>query len=176
MASSGSRSGAGHATILMAVAFLSIGGFLFWLNIAARTEGVEVVEGPEANPATASAVLVSAEVLGADPSAQIGEFIRVEDVVVAGGVGATAFWTNLLNRPDPFLVHMDEAVAATGTTVGVGDQVTIVGSVLVMSDSIADAWVAAGSISDGQKFEVTFASSFMEIMDLMVVRVGGDGN
>ena len=32
---------------------------------------------------------------------------------------------------------------------------------------------AAGSISENQKFAVTFASSFLEIMDLMVVRMGG---
>jgi hypothetical protein len=42
-----------------------------------------------------------------------------------------------------------------------------------MSDSVADAWAAAGHITDNQKFEVTFAQSFMEIMDLMVIRVGG---
>lgn len=164
-----------RSTILMVVAFLGMGVFLVWLNITSRSEEVAIIEVSTTDSLAASAVTVQAAVLGADPMAQAGQLIRVEDVNVAGAVGATAFWTELAGRMDPFLVHMDEAVAADSIAVGPGDRVTLVGNVHLMSDSVADSWAASGSISDNQKFEVTFATAFLEIMDLMVIRAGGGG-
>ncbi len=164
-----------RSTILMVVAFLSMGVFLVWLNITARTEEIAIIEVSTLDSLSASAVTVQAAVLGADPMAQAGQLIRVEDVNVAGAIGASAFWTELAGRPDPFLVHMDAAVAADSITVGPGDRVTLVGNIYMMSDSVADSWAASGSISENQKFEVTFAASFLEIMDLMVIRAGGGG-
>lgn len=174
MESSVSQGGEGRrSAILMTVAFLSMGAFLFWLSVTAHTPEVAIIEVSTSDSLAASAVTVQAAVLGADPMAQAGQLIRVEDVNVAGTIGSTAFWTELAGRPDPFLVHMDAMVAADSITVAAGDRVTVVGSVYTMSDSVADAWEAAGSISENQKFEVTFAASYLEIMDLMVIRAGG---
>ena len=174
MESTVSQDGEGRrSTILMVVAFLGMGAFLFWLNITAQTPELAIIEVSAADSLTASAVTVQPAVLGADPMAQAGQLIRVEDVNVAGAIGASAFWTELAGRLDPFLVHMDAAVAADSVAVGPGDRVTLVGNIYTMSDSVADAWAASGSISDNQKFEVTFADSFLEIMDLMVIRAGG---
>ncbi len=176
MESTVSQDGEGRrSTILMVVAFLGMGAFLFWLNITAQTPELAIIEGSTPDSLTASAVTVQAAVLGADPMAQAGQLIRVEDVDVAGAIGSTAFWTQLEGRNDPFLVHMDAAVAADSIVVGPGDRVTIVGNIYAMSDSVADAWEAAGSISENQKFEVTFAASYLEIMNLMVIRAGGGG-
>lgn len=164
-----------RSAILMAGAFLSMGAFLLWLNVKAESPELAVVEVSTPDSLAATAVTVQAAVLGADPMAQAGQLIRVEDVIVAGAIGSTAFWTQLEGRPDPFLVHMDAAVAADSIIVGPGDRVTMVGNVQTMSDSVANEWESAGHISDSQKFEVTFATSFLEIMDLMVVRAGGGG-
>ncbi len=164
-----------RSTILMTVAFLGMGVFLFWLSVTSQSTEVAIIEVSTPDTLAASAVTVQAAVLGADPMAQAGQLIRVEDVNVAGAIGSTAFWTELAGRPDPFLVHMDAAVAADSIAVGAGDRVTIVGSVHAMSDSVADAWAAAGSISENQKFEVTFATHYLEIMDLLVIRPGGGG-
>lgn len=165
-----------RSAILMAVAFLSMGAFLFWLNIKAESPELAIIEVSTSDTLSASAVTVQPAVLGADPMAQAGQLIRVEDVVVAGAIGSTAFWTQLEGRQDPFLVHMVAAVAADSIVVGPGDRVTMVGNIHAMSDSVANAWEAAGNISDSQRFEVTFATSFLEIMDLMVVRAGGGGS
>ena len=174
MESNASQGGEGRrSTILMVIAFLGMGMFLFWLNVRSETPEVAIIEMSAADSLAASAVTVQAAVLGADPMAQAGQLIRVEDVDVAGAIGSTAFWTQLQGRDDPFLVHMDGAMAADSITVGAGDRVTMVGSMYAMSDSVADAWEAAGSISENQKFEVTFASSYLEIMNLMVIRAGG---
>ncbi len=162
-----------RSAMLMVGAFLGIAVFFVWLGVAANTSEVAIMEVSTPDSLSASAVTVQAAVFGADPMAQAGQLIRVEDVRVAGAIGTTAFWTELAGRPDPYLVHMNAAVAADSLQVVPGDRVTIVGNVYSMSDSVADAWEASGSISENQKFEVTFATSFLEIMDLMVVRVGG---
>ncbi|GMR13242.1 MAG: hypothetical protein BMS9Abin29_1447 [Gemmatimonadota bacterium] len=164
-----------RSAMLMVVAFLSMGAFLVWLGVAAQTSEVAIVEVSATDSLAASAVTVQAAVLGADPMAQAGQLIRVEDLNVAGAIGSTAFWTTLEGRPDPFLVHMDSAVVADSIAVGPGDRVTVVGNIYEMSDSVADEWEATGSISENQKFEVTFATSFLEIMDLTVIRPGAGG-
>ncbi len=143
------------------------------MSVRSETPEVAIIEMSSADSLTASAVTVQSAVLGADPMAQAGQLIRVENVSVAGAVGSTAFWTTLAGRPDPFLVHMNARVAADSINVAAGDRVTIVGNIYTMSDSVADAWEAAGSINENQKFEVTFAASYLEIMDLMVIRAGG---
>jgi len=174
MESNASPRGEGRrSAILMVIAFLGMGVFLFWLNVSSKTPEVAIIEMSATDSLAASAVTVQSAVLGADPMAQAGQLIRVEDVDVAGAIGSTAFWTQLEGRDDPFLVHMDSVVAADSIAVSPGDRVTLVGSIRAMSDSVADAWEAAGSISENQKFEVTFASSYLEIMNLMVIRAGG---
>ena len=176
MESTGSQVGGDRLpAILMVVSFIGIGGFLFWLSVKAQPEEVAIVEISASDSLAATAVTVQAAVLGADPMAQAGQLIRVEDVPVAGNVGSRAFWTDMPNHPGPFLIHLDSAVVADSVLVNPGDQVTLVGSVLQMSDSVADAWEAAGAISGNQKFEVTFAESFLEIMDLLVIRGAGGG-
>ncbi len=176
MESNVSQGGEGRrSVILMVVAFLGMGVFLFWLSVTSQTPEVAIVEMSTTDSLAASAVTVEAAVLGADPMAQAGQLIRVEDVDVAGAIGSTAFWTQLEGRNDPFLVHMDAAVAADSIVVGPGDRVTIVGNIYTMSDSVADAWEAAGIINENQKFEVTFAASYLEIMNLMVIPAGGGG-
>jgi hypothetical protein len=49
----------------------------------------------------------------------------------------------------------------------------VTGPVVVMTDSIAAAWFAAGRISEGDQIAATFASHFIEAEQIQVAPRGG---
>ena len=177
MASFGSRKGAanGGSVVLMVLAFLGVGGFMVWLNIRAAETEVAVVEDTSGEAEDfGSAPVVDAGVFGSDPMAHSDGVVRINDLLVQSGVGAQAFFVEMPNQPGPYLIKMGARVVADSVTVPSGSRVSVVGRVFLMSDSVADDWVATGAIAEGDRILATFAQSFLEAVDIIVTAGGGD--
>jgi hypothetical protein len=177
MASFGSRKGAsdGGSVILMVLTFLTVAGFLYWLRGEAADTQVAVVEaGPSDAGLLDSAPIVDAPVFGSDPLAHTEGVIRINNLAVQSAVGGEAFFVEMPNHSGPYLVKMGARVIADSVSVPSGSTVSVVGRVYAMSDSVADDWVASGAITEDDKILATFAQSYMEIVDIIVMAGGGD--
>ena len=169
MVSFGSRRGeAGALSVyLMAGAFLSAAGLLAWLFVRAAPVEVEVVEGSSVIEEDVPTV-VATDVFGADPMAQAGMLIQLNGLGVQSLVGSEAFFTAVTGQSGPYLVKMAPEVVAGGVVVENRATVSVVGAVHTMSDSVADAWVASGGISEGDRILAVFAESFFEAAGVTV--------
>ena len=134
-----------------------------WLRVKAVPVEVEVVEGVpivEENMST----LVPIDVFGANPMAQADMLIELRGLLVSGLVGSEAFFLTVPNQPNPYLTRMLPEAVAGGVVVESGATVSVTGMVHAMSnpDSVADSWVASGSIGEGDRILVLFAESYFE--------------
>jgi len=169
MVSFGSRRGeaGARAMPLMVVAFLSAAGLMAWLRVKAAPVEVEVVgEVPivDENMST----LVAIDVFGTNPMEQADMLIELRGLLVQGLVGSEAFFLAVPNQTGPYLARMLPKVVASGVVVERGATVTVTGRVYAMSDSVADAWVAAGGIAEGDRILAIFAESFVEAEEVTV--------
>ena len=167
MVSFGSRRGeaGARAMPLMVVAFLSAAGLMAWLRVKAAPVEVEVVEEiVDENMST----LVAIDVFGTNPMAQADMLIELRGLLVQGLVGSEAFFLTVPNQTGPYLARMLPKVVANGVVVESGATVTVTGRVYAMSDSVADAWVAAGGIAEGDRILAIFAESFFEAEEVTV--------
>ena len=75
-------------------------------------------------------------------------------------------------QPGPYIARMLPEVIADGVMVQSGATVTLTGRVQAMAnaDSVADAWIAAGAISEGDRILVLVAEggSFLEVEDVVI--------
>lgn len=148
--------------LLMLTSFLVVAGFLYWLSARAVPTEVAVPE-PEDEPMTGEVAMTEFSVATAS---YVGQEIALRGISVATLLGAHAFWTNLDDaQKTPYLVHLSDALLADSATVVAGTTVDVVGTVLAMSDSILDAWEAAGAFTNGEtdRFQAEFAETFLEI-------------
>ncbi len=176
MASFGSRKGAadGGSVVLMVATFVIIGGFLAWLNIQTAESEVEVVLDSSAGSGLLdSAPIVDAATFGSDPMAHTAGVIRINNLSVQSAVGSAGFFVEMPNQPGPYLIKMGARVLADSVAVPSGSTVSLVGQVYAMSDSVADDWVASGAITENDRILATFAQSFLEIVDIIVMEGGG---
>ena len=179
MASFGSRKGASDtgSLVLMISTFVVVGGFLAWLNTKAAEQEVAVVEDTSGGPdLLGSAPVVDAAVFGSDPMAHSDGVVRVNNLLVQSAVGSQAFFVEMPNQPGPYLVKMEARVVADSVSVPSGSRVSLVGRVQAMSDSVADDWVASGAITENDRILATFAQSFLEAVDIIVMAGGGDAD
>jgi hypothetical protein len=172
MATFGSRRGFAEklSLPLMIAAFLAVGGFLYWLNLTAEpTEVVAVEEGRE-RAAGISAILDVGDFL-ADVIRFQGQTVEVTGARVTSRLGAQAFWIGPEDRP--FLVKLAPPAMEAGISVSSGELLSVVGDVLMMTDSALVAWGDAGAFaSEGERAVAEFAvgSLFLEASE---VRAGG---
>ena len=161
MVAFGSRRGeAGSLTMyLMVGAFLMAGGFFFWLSIKATPVEVVVIEG-DAPVEQSSAMVVPTDTFSMDPMAYAGMVVELRRLGVDGLLGNEAFF--VLTPGGQYLVKMLPEVVVIGGDLEDGATVSVTGTVYAMSDSVADAWVASGSISAGDRVLALFAESFLE--------------
>lgn len=157
----------------MLLTFAVVGGFLYWLNMQAAETEVAVVEGAADVEDFSSAPIVDAGVFGSDPMAHAGGVIRIDDLLVQSAVGSQAFFVEMPNHAGPYLIRMGVRVVADSVAVPGGSQVSVIGSVHVMSDSVADDWVASGGITEADRILATFAESFLEVVDILMEGDGG---
>ncbi len=178
MASLGSRSGFAEklSLPLMILAFLLVGGFVYWLSIAAEPTQVAIAEG-STEPGAGSATTVNSEVFLAGPAQYMGQPVLVTAARISSRLGPQAFWIGPDDRP--FLVKMGPELLATDPQVLVEQIVDLTGTVHMMTDSILAAWEAAGAFpGGGDKIVAEFAvgSPILEASALAVHRAGaGDG-
>ena len=164
---------------LMIVAFLAIGGFLYWLNLQAQAElaaKAAIAEEIAAEEAAKEALgdIIPGEALQTDPGMYEGKVVTVEGLNIASMLGTQGFWVELPNR-NPFLVSLAEAVKAEGLAFGAGTSVTVSGTVYAMGDSVLNAWSAAAAIGEGDRLAAEFATHFMEAAQVQIVTGTGGG-
>ena len=116
MATLGSRRGFADklSLPLMILAFLVLGGFLYWLNITAQPTEVAIVEETDEGGPSASAILSMDDFL-ANPEGQVDAVVEVTGARVASRLGTQAFWIGADDAP--YLVKMGPAVVEAGTEV-----------------------------------------------------------
>ena len=162
-----SRAGAArYGTPLMLVCFLAIGGFLYWLSITAQSEEPMVVEEPDE---VALPNLVSIEDFSGASGSYVGQEISLADIGVTSVFGPHSFWTSLADsQATPFLLHLGEALIADSASVSADMTISVTGTVTLMSDSVLDAWTAAGAFpQESDRFQAEFAESFIEVAVLV---------
>lgn len=175
MPNNGSRRGATNlGTPLMIVAFVVIGGFMWWLGRQAAAERAIQQAQEEAAAAEDTVTTVQTVPVGdieVDASPYVGQEIRIAGTDVASLLGEQGFW---LETPggNPFLVSKGPEVQAAGVDVTPGSAVTAVGTIREMNDSVLTAWVESGGIAEGDRIVAEFATHYLEADDVLVS--GGD--
>lgn len=176
MAETGAGGERRSGVILMIVAFVLIGGFLYWLNISAEPTSVAIDESPDTTQEDATIPTVALGTFSQDPTRYEGERVRLRDIDVASTLGSQAFWFQLSNE-NPYLVKIDSALVVMGTSVASGDVVRrLEGRVHAMSDSVLDAWEAEGAFTDEtNRLEAEYATSFIQasVVDVEAAASGG---
>lgn len=148
---------------LMILAFVIMGGFLYWLNVrAAEERSLEVVEDTTAaNNDPSRPTTIPAADIQLDATPYEGQVVRVAGLGVASRLGQQGFWLTLPNN-NPFLVSLSEEASAAGAPPAAGDTVSVTGTVMAMNDSILNAWTQAGTIGEGDRLAAEFATHFIE--------------
>lgn len=168
-----SRRGAADLGLpLMIVAFLAIGGFLYWLNLQAQAELAAKAAIAEEQAAAEEAAemmgeVIPAESLQTDPSLQMGKTVTVQGLNIASMLGTQGFWLELPNK-NPFLVSLSEGVKAEGIALNAGATVNVSGRIYEMSDSVLNAWSAAAAVGEGDRLAAEFATHYLEAAQVQV--------
>jgi hypothetical protein len=177
MADKASRRGAVNLGMpLMIVAFLIMGGFLYWLFLQAQAQKAEeAVKMQEAAAEKANTYPDATSVMGVelqkDASPMVGKLVKVEPLPVASKLGTQGFWLELPNK-NPFLVSLDDSLKADSISVRAGQKVTVVGTIRAMSDSAVNAWVSSGAIGEGDKLAAEFATHYLQAVHVQVMKEG----
>lgn len=166
MADNASRRGATNlGTPLMIVAFVVIGGFMYWLgsqasaDIAERQALADSIAAADAERARLEDLMISAEALQRDAEPFEGREVRLEGMPVASALGTQGYWIEMPNG-NPFLVSLGEGVGSV--QLQPQDTVNVEGFVTAISDSILNAWTEAGTIGEGDRLAAEFATHFIE--------------
>ncbi|NNF28992.1 MAG: hypothetical protein HKN73_17335 [Gemmatimonadetes bacterium] len=157
-----SRAGSANlGTPLMLLSFGVIAGFLYWLSATAEPTLV-VIDEPED---VQSGDVVSITAFSTDPTQFLDTEIGLRNVPVVTGLGPHAFWTSLRDANETaYLMHLGDDLVASGAAFNAGALVDVRGTVMVMSDSVLDAWQAAGAFAqETDRFQAEFADNFLEL-------------
>lgn len=155
-------------TPLMILAFVVIGGFLYWLSLRSAAErALDVVENAPDTSDVAIAQPIEPDQLQTDPTPLQGELVRLNGMEVASRLGEQGFWVTLPNQ-NPFLVSLSPEVVAEGVSPAQGETVDMVGTIFPMTDSVMTAWTSAGTIAEGDVPVVQFATHFLEAAQVRV--------
>jgi hypothetical protein len=148
---------------LMIVAFLAMGGFLYWLSVTSEpTEFAVAEENRTADLPTATSV--SPVEFSEGPAGYVGERIRIPNVAVRDLTGLNLIWFHLANEEEtPYLVRIDRRFVADDLQVLRDDVISLAGTVHAMSDSVLTAWEDLGIFTaEGQRGLVQAQESFIE--------------
>ena len=164
---------------LMVMAFVVIGGFMYWLmgQVDEQRELRLLEDTTEvATDDFGTATTVAATDLQTDPTPFEGQNIRIAGLAVETTFGTQGFWLRLPNR-NPFLVSMSEQVLAEGLVLTQGVGATAIGVLHAMNDSATAAWLAAGTITEGDQLAAEFSSHYVEATQVVLASgSGGAGN
>ena len=177
MATFGSRRGFSDklSLPLMVLAFLFVGGFLYWLSVTAEPTEVVIVEEEVDESSGASAILDVIEFI--DGAGQFaGQVVEVNGAQIVNRLGEQAFWIGTADRP--FLVKMSPALLETGPSILVEQVVTVVGEVHILTDSVLTAWDSLGTFpTETDRFLAEFSldSPFLEASSVEAQAPAGGG-
>lgn len=178
----GSRRGQSKLGVpLMILAFLVMGGFMYWLNITAEpTQPAQVEMEEEPAPSgTTSGVLVPVDSLKLSPEGYEGELIRVEGLQVAQAMGSRTYYVDLpetVSQPaSSFLVRLDDDLAAAGASAPMGTALTMVGTLSVMNDSTVTQWEESGSIGEVDRMLAEVATHYLLVEEIENTTGSGSG-
>ena len=167
MSDNASRRGAvDMGMLLMIMAFLVIGGFMFWLNSQAAAErqaqidaAAALAAAEEAENAAATVETVAIGDIEIDPGPFVGTKLRSEGAV-ASMLGSQGFW---LATPsgNPFLIAWSEELLAEGTSVAMGDTIAVEGTVTEMQELTLVQWSTAQTISETDRIVAEFATHYI---------------
>jgi translation initiation factor IF-1 len=128
-------------TISMIVAFLAIGGFMYWLSLASEpTEFAVADEGEQAQ-------VLSLAAFQMNPAGFEEVLLELDGVVVSETLGSQAFVTELPNG-ELYLVRIPGALVQQGLAVRAGDRGRITGRVQLMSEEVLARWDSEGVFVD----------------------------
>lgn len=167
MAYFGSRRGAVNLGLpLMLATFLLLGGFMYWLYVTAEPTQPAMEEVDESGSGDDyMGTTVAAEELKTGADAYVGQVIRLQGLEISSTMGAQAFFLDLPASEalpaTPFLVRMIPGLADS-VRVGMGETATVIGTVMLMTDSIVADWVDTGGIRENDRILVEFATHFIE--------------
>jgi hypothetical protein len=165
---------------LMILAFLVIGGFMFWLNGQAAAEkqaqadAAAALAAADEERADATVETVAIGDIEVDPSPYVGTKLRSEGAV-ASMLGTQGFW---LATPsgNPFLISWSEELLAEGASVAMGDTIAVEGVVTEMQPLTLVEWSTAQTISETDRIVAEFATHYIAADRVDVVRGEGGGD
>ena len=158
MGTFGSRRGAAEklSLPLMVLAFVAVGGFLYWLNLTAQPTEVAIEEDTSEEEGSGAAVSMPLADFLNNPAQYDGQIVEVTQARVASRLGPHAFWVG----PDatPFLVKMAPELVEAGTEVMLQSNVTIVGPVSTLDNATLAVWDSLGAFpTEGDRIVAEFA-------------------
>lgn len=158
------RGSAGRfAWLWMVLTVLTMGGFMAWLGVNAKSGTVAVVE-EEAPVDFGAAEVVRLDDLATGAASYMGKAIRLNGIPVSSRLGGYAFWAVTSNGM-PFLVKLDKALVEGGFTVQDGQAVNVVGQVREMSATVLDGWEAEGVLTNADdRMVAEFATEYLEVV------------
>ena len=174
-----SRAGAAQLGVpLMITAFVVVAGFMLWLSVTAKPT---VIVAPE--PQDAFANEISLVDFSGGPEGYEGQVVSMTDVPVSGRFGSFGHWINLLDaNRNGFILYLSDSLRADTTVatgaVEEGMLVTLSGTVMPTTDSVLDAWEAAGAFTkplDRVMAESTRYLYFLEVTKLRLPETSGPG-
>lgn len=153
-------------TVAMVLAFLAIGGFLYWLSVVSEPTEVVVPQEEEVAQAVSLAAFAQAQV----PYENV--LIRVDGVEVQSLLGSRGFF---MAMPDGsgYPVELDPSLVSMGAPIEVGSQGTVTGTVQMMTDSILAAWAADSLFaSDEQREAAATPGTFLAASEVDLAAAG----
>lgn len=161
---------------LMIVAFLAIGGFLYWLSITSEPTEFTVAE-ESLDDQLGPALDLTLEQFGENADGYVGSRIRITNVEVRNLVGADAFWFAFPQEDvNDYLVRVDRGRVDADLQILPNDRLTVSGTVRAMTDSVIDVWDQWGVFGDdAQRPAVMVLESFLEA-DSIGIHAGGGGD
>jgi len=152
---------------LMIVAFLAIFGFLYWLNLqgqaleAEKEAAIREAAAADSAESDLGAITIEASQIQMDATPYEGQMVRLDSLPVASGLGNQGFWLEMPNK-NPFLVSLTDQARADSVAITPGENVTVFGTILPMSDSVLNAWSTAGTIGEGDRLAAEFATHYLD--------------
>jgi len=168
---------------LMILAFLLMGGFLYWLNISSEPSQLAVAEENSAERLRADSRPVSPAVLGAEASDYVDELVRVSNIRVNSLFGTQGFWFLVPTEDEEmadYLVRLDPNFFPADFQVVPGDIMTVTGRVTAMSEDVITVWEGQGVFTEeGQRgrvadLETYIAAAHIEIHSSEVEEIETD--
>ena len=166
-----SRAGAARlGTPLMITSFLMVTGFLYWLSVTAKPTEI-VLPDPEEDLVN----VVDFGEFSTGPGEYLGKLVSLEGIEVRTAYGNHGHWINLSDAHSTgYLLHVSDSLRADTTAVSSipeGTVVNLTGRVVETTDSVLDAWEAAGGFTgslDRRLAESTRYLNFIEVRRIQV--------